>query len=140
MKNMTRTPKAKTTLVAISLSCVVTPCLAQQNLTQYLEQQSNNLSQEDHYSAPVAENLDLDAKADTIVWKDDQTPRDCQYAKGEATEAKDYDYGVANNLSDGLHNIDLQPVHTPKKLRKDHIYNTASSSSSVKFSVSSDCL
>ncbi|MEF1246785.1 hypothetical protein [Vibrio owensii] len=122
----------------------ILPCLAYAQpsgeIAEYLQEQSNHHQIEDHYATKVHEGLNLDAKPDVIAWKNDEAPTGCQYAKGEITEAKDYDYGVANNLSDGLHHIDLQPVHTPKKLRKDHIYNTASSGSSVKFSVSSDCL
>ncbi|MGI9918822.1 hypothetical protein [Vibrio owensii] len=122
----------------------ILPCLAHAQpsgeVAEYLQEQSNQHQIEDHYAKKVHDGLSLDAKPDMIAWKNDEAPTGCQYAKEGATEARDYDYGVANNLSDGLHHIDLQPVHTPKKLRKDHIYNTASSGSSVKFSVSSDCL
>ncbi|WP_032802601.1 hypothetical protein [Vibrio sp. HENC-03] len=120
------------------------PCLAYAQpsgeIAEYLQEQSNHYQIEDHYATKVHEDLNLDAKPDVIAWKNDEAPTGCQHAKGEITEARDYNYGVANNLSDGLHNIDLQPVHTPKKLRKDHIYNTTSSDSSMTFSVSSDCL
>ncbi|ARR45337.1 hypothetical protein CAY59_13835 [Vibrio campbellii] len=121
----------------------ILPCLAHAQpsgeIAEYLQEQSNQHQIEDHYAQKVHDGLNLDAKPDMIAWKNDEAPTGCQYAKGEITEARDYDYGEATDLSDGLRHIDLQPVHTPKKLRKDHAYNTASSGNSIKLSISSDC-
>ena len=90
-------------------------------IAEYLQKQSNQEQTADHYAQKVHDDLDLDAKPDAIKWKIDEAPTESPYAKDEVTEARDYDYGEATDLSDGLHNIDLQPIHTPKELRKDHI-------------------
>ncbi|GLR07165.1 hypothetical protein [Vibrio hyugaensis] len=111
-----------------------------EQIAEYLQEQSNQHQIEDHYAQKVHDGLNLDAQPNAIKWKDDEATTGCRYAKAEVTEANDYDYGEANNLSDGLHHIDLQPIHTPKKLQKNPTYNTASSDNSMKFSVSSDCL
>ncbi|WP_050568804.1 hypothetical protein [Vibrio jasicida] len=128
------------TLITIGLAFLTAPSYSQENISQYLMVQSKTLPVEDHYAANISDNLNLDAQPEALTWGKNGKSGHCNYAKGEITEARDYDYGEATDLSDGLRHIDLQPVHTPKKLRKDHTYNTASSGSSMTFSVSSDCL
>ncbi|AIV04712.1 DNA-directed RNA polymerase subunit beta [Vibrio harveyi] len=125
--------------------------ISQDNISQYLEEHSKRQQLEDHYAATVTDNLDLDAQTDGLTWKEDGKPEHCQYTKGEITEARDYDYGEAKDLSDGLHNIDLPPVHTPKNSHKHRTYSNnpqllagnkqfaAPAEGSVSFSVSSDC-
>lgn len=72
--------------------------------------------------------------------------------KNNAEVTTDFDYGEANDLSDGLHHIDLPPVHTRNNKSSHRVYANnphllpgnqqfaAPSEGSFGFSVSSDCL
>ncbi|TON72329.1 DNA-directed RNA polymerase subunit beta [Vibrio parahaemolyticus] len=123
-----------------------------ENIAQYLQEQGQQHSLEDHYASSVPDELNLDAQRSELKWREEGKPDHCYHTKNKAEVTTDFDYGEANDLSDGLHHIDLPPVHTRNNKSSHRVYANnphllpgnqqfaAPSEGSFGFSVSSDCL
>lgn len=120
-------------------------------IAQYLQEQNQQLSYDDYYAQPVAEQLDIQAKPTGLTWREDGKPEHCNYVKNRASSTSDFDYGEANDLSDGLHHFDLAPIHSSNVNASHRIYANSPnllpgnqqfatpSEGSISLSVSSDC-
>ncbi|MDF2154973.1 DNA-directed RNA polymerase subunit beta [Vibrio sp. CAU 1672] len=121
-------------------------------IAQYLHQQSQQRSVDDHYSHPVDQHLNLEAKRDNLHWRQDGKPDHCSYAKSQVKTTAYFDYGEARDLSDGLQHFDLAPIHTQGVKPSHRVYANnlnllpgtqqfaTPSEDSFSISLSSDCL
>ena len=120
-------------------------------IAQYLQEQNQQSSYNDHYAHPVATQLDTEAKSTGVIWREDGKPEHCQYFKNSTSATSNFDYGEANDLSDGLHHFDLPPIHS-RNIKVSHRVYTNSpnllpgnqqfatpSEGSISLSISSDC-
>lgn len=120
-------------------------------IAQYLQQQNQQSFYDDHYAHPVAEKLDIEAKPGGVTWREDGKPEHCQYFKNSTSATSNFDYGEANDLSDGLHHFDLPPIHSRNVKESHRVYSNSPnllpgnqqfatpSEGSISLSISSDC-
>ncbi|MGI3104778.1 DNA-directed RNA polymerase subunit beta [Vibrio alginolyticus] len=104
----------KTRLLLICFFPVGSLAQASENIADYLQEQSKHQVSEDFYAQPTANNLNLDAKTNSLTWHEDGKPDHCRYAKQPKDVATHFDYGEANDLSDGLQHFDLPERHSAK--------------------------
>ncbi|MDF5208416.1 DNA-directed RNA polymerase subunit beta, partial [Vibrio parahaemolyticus] len=104
----------KTRLLLICFFPVGSLAQASENIADYLKEQSKHQVSEDFYAQPTANNLNLDAKTNSLTWHEDGKPDHCRYAKQPKDVATHFDYGEANDLSDGLQHFDLPERHSAK--------------------------
>ncbi|MFH4560476.1 DNA-directed RNA polymerase subunit beta [Vibrio diabolicus] len=137
------------------LACFVpaSQSLAQtsESIADYLQEQSQHQVIEDHYAQPTTNNLNLDAKTNALTWHEDGKPDHCRYAKQPKDVATHFDYGEANDLSDGLQHFDLPERHSAKGKSTHRTYANnphllpgnkqfaAPQDGTFSLSVSSDC-
>ncbi|MBR9876570.1 MAG: DNA-directed RNA polymerase subunit beta [Vibrionaceae bacterium] len=120
-------------------------------IAQYLQEQNQQSSYHDHYAQPVVVQLDTEEKPRGVTWREDGKPDHCQYVKNRSSATSNFDYGEANDLSDGLHHFDLPPVHSPNVKVSHRVYASSPnllpgnqqfstpSEGSISLSISSDC-
>ncbi|MCQ9104095.1 DNA-directed RNA polymerase subunit beta [Vibrio alginolyticus] len=141
----------KTRLLLICFFPVGSLAQASENIADYLQEQSKHQVSEDFYAQPTANNLNLDAKTNSLTWHEDGKPDHCRYAKQPKDVATHFDYGEANDLSDGLQHFDLPERHSAKVKSTHRTYTNnphllpgnkqfaAPEDGTFSLSVSSDC-
>ncbi|HHX8663770.1 TPA: DNA-directed RNA polymerase subunit beta [Vibrio alginolyticus] len=141
----------KTRLLLICFFPVGSLAQASENIADYLQEQSKHQVSEDFYAQPTANNLNLDAKTNSLTWHEDGKPDHCRYAKQPKDVATHFDYGEANDLSDGLQHFDLPERHSAKVKSTHRTYANnphhlpdnkqfaAPEDGTFSLSVSSDC-
>lgn len=140
----------KTRLLLICFFPVGSLAQASENIADYLQEQSKHQVSEDFYAQPTANNLNLDAKTNSLTWHEDGKPDHCRYAKQPKDVATHFDYGEANDLSDGLQHFDLPERHSAKVKSTHRTYAnnphlsgnkqfSAPEDGTFSLSVSSDC-
>ncbi|MCR9524369.1 DNA-directed RNA polymerase subunit beta [Vibrio alginolyticus] len=141
----------KTRLLLICFFPVGSLAQASENIADYLQEQSKHQVSEDFYAQPTANNLNLDAKTNSLTWHEDGKPDHCRYAKQPKDVATHFDYGEANDLSDGLQHFDLPERHSAKVKSTNRTYANnphllpgnkqfaAPEDDTFSLSVSSDC-
>lgn len=141
----------KTRLLLICFFPVGSLAQASENIADYLQEQSKHQVSEDFYAQPAANNLNLDAKTNSLTWHEDGKPDHCRYAKQPKDVATHFDYGEANDLSDGLQHFDLPERHSAKVKSTHRTYANnphplpgnkqfaAPEDGTFSLSVSSDC-
>ncbi|EPO2377902.1 DNA-directed RNA polymerase subunit beta, partial [Vibrio sp. 1641] len=55
-----------------------------ENIAQYLQEQSQQHSLEDHYASSVPDELNLDAQRSELKWREESKPDHCYHTKNNA--------------------------------------------------------
>ncbi|HFN0583188.1 TPA: DNA-directed RNA polymerase subunit beta, partial [Vibrio parahaemolyticus] len=61
-----------------------------ENIAQYLQEQSQQHSLEDHYASSVPDELNLDAQRSELKWREEGKPDHCYQTKNNAEVTTDF--------------------------------------------------